>query len=473
MQRYSEADLAQARQLIQEQAKRNAVKQAILAELFDKQRTVANRWAQGQRFFALCCSRRAGKTQLLARLIAVSLLSSGRNEWTVFCAATFGVAKNIVWDEVVALGKRHQLGWRINETDCTITTPAGAKFRLVGVDDKRQIEKIRGLKYRLVVLDEASTYQDKLPRLYQDVVRPGLVDLNGSLILSGTPGYVCAGYWFDAATAKKHFEVHGWTLRDNPHIKDVDAELASIRAENKWTEEEPTYRREYLGLWINDEGSLVYGGYEPGRNRQDPESFDAREWYCTLGADYGMSDETAFVVIGNRKGDPRTYVLHASKHKGLLPDEVSAEMASLVERFRPVTAVGDAGGLGKTFVEEWNRRHALDAQITLKPAKKADKLAAIQMMNGAFRSANLLIARDAEQLEGEILYLPWADSARTKEHPQYANHASDAALYAYREHLGYALVPRPEPPPPEHHKWSTVEERKARNRKAQGRQWWE
>lgn len=465
---------AEAGRLLALKDRRETKARAILDELFDKQKVVARSWLNGQRFMSLCCSRRAGKTQLLARMIAIALVHAGPSEWVVFGARTLQIARDIIWSELFRINQRHELGWKLNEQHGTITTPAGGCFRLVGVVDKKSVEKVRGKRYRLVVLDEAATYQELLQRLYNDAFRPGLVDLGGALVLSGTPGYVCAGYWFEAATGKLHYEVHYWTLRDNPHMRDPDAELASVLRENKWTEEEPSYKREYLGLWVNDESTLVYSGYLATRNKQAPHAaLSDGEWLCTLGCDYGVNDATALVVLGTQKGDDRTYVLHASKYSGLLPDEVADLMAQLVDMYKPTSAVGDSGGLGKPYVLEWNRRHAERANLHLKPAEKTAKLAAIELVNGAFRSSKLMLTPGTEEIEEEIQYLPWFDSLRTKEHPQYPNHSSDALLYAFREHSGYAFVTRPEAPPEPYRKWSTVEERKARNRKKQTQDWWD
>lgn len=418
----------------------------------------------------MCCSRRAGKTQVVARLIAISLLSSGRNEWTLFAAGTLGIAKNLIWAELVAINDRHKLQWKMVELEGAITTPTGARFRCIGVDDRKQIEKLRGPKYRLIVLDEASTYQDKLKRLINDAVRPALMDLRGSLIIAGTPGYVCAGDWFEIATGKRHYRVFSWTLRENPHMPDPEAELAAIRAENKWTENEPTYRREYLGLWINDADSLVFGGYVPDRNKVQAPPFDPNRWVCTVGVDFGTKkDPSAIVVIGTPKGEEkdRTYALFAKRYPGLLPDEMAVELRDIVTTFQPTAAVGDSGGLGAPYVEEWNRRHAVDAGITVEAAAKTDSLASYELMDSAFRSEHLFITEGAQELEDEVLYLPWYDSHRRKVHPQYANHCSDGCRYAYKKHAGYAYKAVPEPEFKHPPKWSTAEQRKERNRRKQ------
>jgi len=92
----SSSEHDEARELFAIKEARNSIKDAILAELFDRQLEVALAWLSGLRSIALSCSRRAGKTQLLARMIALALIVSGNNEWVVFTARTLGIAKNIM-----------------------------------------------------------------------------------------------------------------------------------------------------------------------------------------------------------------------------------------------------------------------------------------------------------------------------------------------------------------------------------------
>lgn len=479
-------EIEEARRLFAIKEWRSKVRCDILGELFDIQRAIADEWLRGCRYFALSCSRRAGKTQLLARLIAISLLHSGRDEWTCFAARTLGIAKDLIWSELERINKRYELNWKINGSDLSITTPTGARFRLVGVDDRASIEKVRGKRFRLFICDEASTYQDALQNLFMSCVQPGLVDIRGSFILSGTPGYTCSGFWFDIATGAldengevkyPDYRRHHWTLRQNPHIRDADAELADIRRQNRWTEEDPVYVREYLGEWRADDSALVYA-FTRARNIIPvlPVPFEPKTWLVTLGVDYGMSDHTAWVALGSPPNDQRTFVIKARKERGKLPDEVSEITEQFVKRYAPVRIVGDSGGLGKTFVEEFNRRHAAKAGIHIIPAKKADKLANIATVNGALRLANkpgglMLLEKEAEPLAGEIQFLPWLDEARTKEHPRYANHCADSMIYSHKEHRGYLHEPVkqhvPEP------RWTTLEQRLATEREAASAPWWE
>lgn len=448
------------RSILLELVRRKRIKKAILRELHSRQRKVAK---DRSRNIALLCSRRAGKTELCARLIALALLESGHNEWVVYTARTKSIARDLIWAHLVKLNEDHRLGWVMHENTGNIKTPTGAQFLLLGVDKRAEVEKLRGYKIRLIIADEASTYQDHLQHLVT-AVEPALSDLAGRLILSGTPGVVCDGYWFSASTGAKpknagrlwraKYKIHHWTVRQNPLFpRDVDEMLREVREDNGWDEEDATYRREYLGEWVEDTSALVYK-FTRDRNTCEvlPEEFDKSTWLCTLGVDFGMTDECAWVVLGSPKHSRQVFVLHAEKHSEMLPDEAAALTAELVERFKPVRIVGDGGGLGKPYIVEFNRRWAHDAGISVSLAEKADKVGTISLLNGDLRAAEgrpplvKLLLPAAEELAREIQHLPWLDAAHTKENPSFPNHCADAFLYAWRSHSSYWNRPKKKEP---------------------------
>lgn len=462
-------------------ALRKRLTQALTAELHAKQRAVV---LDKSRYKTLLCGRRAGKTELCARLIAISLINSGTNEWTIFGARTLAIAKDLIWSHLVAINERHQLRWKMSEHVGTIRTPSGARFRLFGIDDKVAVEKVRGYKIRLAIFDEASTYEDHIPALLKSLA-PALTDLAGTLVLSGTPGAVCTGYWHDASTGQvtewaganegiaSRYSKHHWTVLDNPHFpRDAQEMLAEERADNKWTEDDPTYRREYFAEWTNDPSALVYA-YVQHRNmvHELPEEFDADTWLTTLGVDFGYTDECAWVVHASPPHSQAIFTIHAEKHSGLLPDEAAAITASLYERFKPAHVVGDGGGMGKSYIEEFNRRWAERHKVSITPADKADKAGTIRLFNGDMRAGNIRIwLHGAAPYAFEIARLPWLDAAKTKEHPAYANHCADAGLYAWKKHASYWQKPaKPKPTPAD---LQVAERRKRAQKSARRRKDW-
>lgn len=417
-------------------AGRVAKRKAILDELHPKQRAVAEDPSQ---YKALLCGRRSGKTELDARLIALALEECGPDEWVIYAAVTRSLAKDLIWTRLETLNERHQLGWRMIENEGLIETPRGGKFRCLGFDKLPELQKVRGYKLRLAIFDEPATYADKLEGLIRECVGPALSDLRGKLVINGTPGAACIGYWFEASTGKiTRYKTYHWTVRNNPkYPRNAEEMLAEERAENHWTEEDAAYRREWLAEWLDDPDALVYA-FTRDRNTVTVSGYDRSEWLTTLGVDFGMTDSCAWAVIGSHKRSRQSFVLHAEKHVDLLPSEAAEITKRLRDEWQCSRIVGDGGGLGKPYVEEFNRRHAPIVGIHIELAEKSDKTGAISLLNGDLRAQQLMLCLpEAECLASEIQHLPWASALKKEEHPGYDNHCADAMLYCWRAHRAY------------------------------------
>lgn len=444
---------------------------ALRAEMFDRQLAVLD---DPSPRIALCCSRRAGKSELAARMLAITLLRSGHNVYTMFAARTLARARQIIWPILAKINDDYGLGWRLSEHIGQIVTPDGAVFILLGVDDAVSIEKTRGSKYALAVMDEASTYEALLERLIVDCVEPGTIDLNprGRILVTGTPGYAQSGFWFDVATGKRPgWQHHFWTLSDNPHIPNVAEALRSIREGNGWSEIDPTYRREYRGEWVADSTTLVYQ-VERDRNTVDLvglpacpagktwEQWVREDWTVTVGADIGYSDDFAVVALGSPPHSKDCYFLECAAQARLRAEEQAAYIQTFREKYRPARTVIDAGGAGKLVLTEFNSRYAGTMGGAAAPAQKLGKVEAIGLMNSDLRVGRIrALLPGAKGLYEEWAQLVWTDEERTKVGKHQADHRSDAALYAWRAHRAYLAQGLPPEKTPEQIEMEATERR--------------
>jgi len=444
------------------------------------------------RWKAVTTSRRSGKTVLDTALAADSLEESSHDEVTLYLARNRGVAKELFWPKIKGLAREHKLPWHLNETELRITTERGGVLLVKGAeggDPDEEMEKLRGLKLRRALCDEPSTYAHTLRKLLKDVIEPGLGDLRGDCIVNGTPGIVCSGAWHEISTGilpqgdkrppsslAKWRRWH-WDIRRNPFFKDADGYLREVLEENGWTEEDPTFQREYLGRWVVDVSAQVYR-YIASRNAvTEIPGYDREAWVHTLAVDFGMVDACAWTVLASHPHKRETYAVRAISKIGLLPDQAAEVTRRLVEEFRPHRLVGDGGGLGKPYVEAYNVR--FDVGIRMDAAEKSEKRAAIELMNGDLGSGRLkVLLPECADLAGQWESLPWANAAREKEHAGYRNDLADSALYAHRAHLSY-LHEAPDPaawrtpvrgePGYEEHLLALEEEQ---SREAHARPWW-
>jgi phage terminase large subunit len=423
----------------------------LAARLHEMQRYV---FLDRSRWKSITCSRRAGKTELDSSLLVDGAVLAGDGEDTVYVAESKAIAKTLIWDKLKS--RLRELGlsdWAVSEQDLSIRTPWGSRIFLFGAkgsDHAEARDKMRGLKMRRCIYDEPATYADVLEPLTRDVVEPALGDCRGDLIVNGTPGVVLAGWWYEVSTgrgktARKKWQRHFWTVRDNPFFRDSEAWLAEVLEENRWDEENPTYQREYLGRWIADDSDLVYRWLD-ARNGVDslPDDYDG-SWNHTVGLDFGVErDASSWTVLASHPHRKEIYVVSSNKAFGKTPAEVADITHELIGRIKPDRVVADTGGLGAAYVAEYARRFG----VQLKCADKLGKRAHIELLNGELRSGSMRIVRPTcQDLISEVEILPWANERREREHASYANDCADSLLYAFMEHRAYLHeAPKPRSP---------------------------
>ncbi|GAC1529090.1 MAG: hypothetical protein NVS2B6_17160 [Thermoleophilaceae bacterium] len=164
-------------------------------------------------------------------------------------------------------------------------------------------------------------------------------------------------------------------------------------------------------------------------------------WTWLLGLDFGIRDNCAATVGGWREHDPIVYIPRSYRFKAT-PTECAIEVRKLQEEYDFCQTVGDTGGMGLAFAAEMASRF----QISIVPAKKADKLGAIRLFNGDLRCGRIKVVRaGCLDLLEEWRDLPWAEHGM-REAEGYKADASDSALYMWKAARAYHEAPEPPPP---------------------------
>ena len=236
----------EARRILAEAArraeKRNALDPAKL--LFGPQRDFV---LDKSRNKAAVCSRRAGKSYSIAFMLLEHALKHERSI-NPYITLTRDSGKDILWPALYDLDTKLGLNLRFRENTGDIILPNKSKIIIRGADDKRQIEKLRGPKYPIAVVDEAQGFPHFLHDLIEDVLEPATLDYDGQIVVTGTPNSACAGAFYNLTNKEAGWAIHSWTLRDNPHIPDVESWLDRKRKQKAWDDNHPTYLREYCGV---------------------------------------------------------------------------------------------------------------------------------------------------------------------------------------------------------------------------------
>lgn len=434
------------------------------------------------RYKAYCCSRRAGKTSLIAREIVKALVKAECKQWVLFIAPTLDIGKDLIWAELEELHDDYELGWTLREDRGFIETASGAKFRIVGLDKLKQVQKLRGYDVVLFVTDETQTYEHLLQPLL-DAVSPSLTGRKGTWISAGTPGPAMRGFWYDLCHGGHGFTAKHWTILDNTkNPRPGEEVLREERERRGWREDHPTYRREWKGEWVEDTDFLVCE-FSIGRNAVEALPSDyGPHWKHVIGIDYGYVDPCAWVVLALDPFSRRTVVVHAEEHARLTNDQAADITRGLVIKYSTTNVVCDPAGGGKPFFELFNARFGKQLGCAIRHADKVDLLGSISLLNTELRSTvvldgktvgrMLVLAPEAQNLVHQLGVLRWKDDRRESilEGALYPDHSFDALRYALVELAPWAVKQRPADKTPEER---AREERAKRVRKQEARQWWD
>lgn len=377
-------------------------------------------------------ARRAGKS----RANAVRLLRRAHQHpggMSFFAAKTAGTAKRILWTTLRELNHEYGLGLRFDVGELTVTAPNGYQLWLLGLKDDGEADKLRGAVHGFVdgVIDESATIPDAtLKYAALECALPALGENAGRLCLSGTPGPLMTGFFYEQCRDRRAYH---WDARDNPFLRVSGARfLAKAIADNPgWSWSHPTFQREYLGLWVEDRNMLVYP-YEPSRNLIY-EGSEFPSGRTILGVDIGFEDGNGFTVSRSQPpNNPEIHILRSYERRGQKLPALAAEIESLRRHYSCTHIFIDEGGIGLTVSK------SLQAMgIPCKPTPKGLKRPRIEVVRGGLASGTIKVVRgQCDTLCGEWGMLVWNEKQSDVDE-RYSNECSDSAIYSILSHRGY------------------------------------
>lgn len=485
----------------------------IRDELFQAQLDVIDDDARNK---ATLCTRRAGKTSTWSRYAVIECLRKPRTIVRIWAQARLR-AKELCWNEIIDVCARNRITVKTHETELRVTFENGAEIRLVGADKDKEAQKKRGDKTSLEIVLECQSFGNFLEKLVEEVIEPSLFDLQGTVVLEGTPGPVCGGYWYwvtgDDHDLRKwvskgklaqaagddekrlrgaNWSCHRWSLLDNPKLPKRETalqRLIELKKRRGWSDDNPTWLREYKARWVTDSTSLYYrfaekrNTYEltPETQPWDPPGTPdkARQWTHVLGWDIGFDDAMALVVWAWRNHDETLYEAASWSENGNEGRvNVIAQIKEYQKRFNIIRMVADTQGGGKLHVEGVQAREGL----VFEAAKKSEKYAHVLLMNDDLLTGRIKcieggeLAQCLSTLPKDPDWEPETGKPPTED-PSFPNHVSDAGLYAWRWAQAYLAEQRePEEPKPGTPEAVQAEEKKLLEELSNPeptRPWWE
>lgn len=390
------------------------------------------------------CSRRAGKSVGIAAWLAEGPILKP-NAPSLYLTTTRGTAKRIIWGPLLDLNRKHSLGYEPNEADLILKRSGAGAIYLAGLDNKAEIEKIRGTGWGRVAIDEAQALPAYVKELVEDVLMPSLMDHDGQIRMIGTPAPVPVGYFHDVTTSSE-WSHHSWTVWQNPHIPNARAMLDKVLRVRGVTEDDPSIQREWYGRWLHDPNALVFR-WDAAKNAYAQLPTRRRPWEHVLGVDLGFDDSDAIAVLAWTEDAPDLYLVEEWVGAKQTVTQLGERLRTLEEKYQPLGIVADTGGLGKKIAAEIRMRTG----VPIEAADKARKLEHIELLNDALRSGRLFARKDS-RFAHDALLVEWDREKSTNERrvisDRYHSDITDAVLYAYRKALHWLHEPPPPPPPP-------------------------
>ena len=441
-------------------------KQALLAEI-QKRKKVADRpvfnfdaytfkaqqiffRSAGGRFRAACCSRRAGKTVGIAADM-IDAAKSNNDVNVLYITVTQQAARAIIWGDLMKIIEDFEIPCKVDNSRLTIKfTETKSTIYVAGAKDRSEIEKYRGWKLFKCYIDEAQSFRTYIKELINDIIIPALRDLKGNLYLTGTPGPVLAGIFYEFTHSKNWF-THHWTAFDNPHMHNMPSlehynpELPDTDLEETLAEErvmrgidvtDPSYVRETFGEWVEDVDSLVFK-FDRTKNVYIDLPKEGR-WTYIMGVDIGYDDSDAIAVLGYNSHHKRVYIVDEFVKNKQNITELVKQVRRMKDIWEPTKIVMDAGALGKKIQEEIRQRHG----IHMETAEKSRKVEFIELLNDDLRTGKLMAPRGS-LFEQDSMLVTWDRESiiRNPDRPKiadtYHSDINDAVLYAWREARHY------------------------------------
>lgn len=354
--------------------------------LYDKQREVFDNNTDQQ--IGVICTRRAGKTELAARVLLKYALSQDKVR-ILYLNRSFDNAVNQMAQPLRDLMKELNISYKGTD-EFTLTNESVIMFG--GFNNKGDIDRYRGYKFLLIWLDEIGHLRNP-KSLIEEVLEPAQIDYGSKakLIMSGTPPRTKMSYAYQM-WHNNNIKHYHWSFMDNPFIPEKDQVIEKVCKQHGLTVDSPFIQREYFGnMEAFDTDAMVFRGYKI--YDEVPKQTATRAW---IGVDWGFEDEAAViatVVINNTLYEVESW--SGSKRS-------ISEICEIVRDMRERTINTYRPSKGLQIICDTNEKSAVyELSFTYKLsnvycAYKYDKQFAIDQMAEWMRVGDIQIAKDGK-----------------------------------------------------------------------------
>lgn len=340
---------------------------------------------------------------------------------------------DILWENLQRYNREFGLGLRDHWSE-KWWTRGDRKLELFSFHDRADTDRARGRFAHFVAVDEAQLAPAWFAHQFEAAILPTTIDYLGTAWALGTPAPVAEGFFFDAChDTAKWSAGHHWTAAQNPFfIRQGRDPLAEVRERFKFTVDNITYRREWLGEWIVDPDELVY--YIPDgavRTHIGP-------WYGNIiGLDLGWKDHDAIGVVGVEALRQRSHLRHMETKGQQTNHQLFARLKELAARFpgppmqtgrpAPIVVYDPAGHATRKTIETFR---ADAPEIMWVQADKPEKVQTIEWLNNDLREGSHTVEEGCSMIR-EAKRLRWKRPGKLAEDADHSDEG-DAWLYPFK-----------------------------------------
>lgn len=337
----------------------------------------------------------------------------------------------------------------------TWTFPSGARIGFGYIAHENDLANYRGPEYQFIGLDEATQFEGRViqflfSRLRRKASFPKSFPLR--VRLATNPGgighdFICSRYGIaqgqgfppgspplvirreDGSVRRVFVPAHA---EDNPGLdwEDYHRSLEELT---------PIQVKQFRdGMWVQDTSGLVYETAESAEYVDELPR--GHEWEYVLAFDIGATNNVALAISAFTRDLPEVYITEVTEPAGLNnAADLGVHLAALNKLYHFSRLVGDHGGLGKGYIDEFRKYFSLPVENV----QKTDKRGYIALFNGAVSTGMVrFVRRGTATWTEQATKLLWKNEKRLEEMPGMRNHSCDAVLYSWREARHYTVERR-------------------------------
>lgn len=292
------------------------------------------------RFKVVVAGRRWGKSVLARDMMLIEAVKSAAAD-VYYIAPTLDQGKRIMWamlKQAGRYGKQDPIIVNAHENTSVVKLINGRQIHICGSD---RPDTIRGVPMAYAVLDE---YASMKPFVWEEIIRPALMDTRGGALFIGTPAG--KNHFYDLymrAGKSKDWATFQYKSMNNPFLDKEEIESAFSGLSSQIARQELDARFETFSSGLFHEDWIKFG--------PEPEE---GVWYVAVdlagfeavakerGSSGGKLDETAIVAV---KVHPQGWYIGEIEHGRWNIRETSVRILRMVQEKRAATLGIEKGAL--------------------------------------------------------------------------------------------------------------------------------